>query len=525
MRHAAGKQHRTGPITETRLHRLAAGIAIVAIVLPIAVTCWHLTDYYGLEHGAAVWITLSDWAGRGTLIPPVAFEGQYAGTRYMPLPIMSQRWLADLVGNEIAGGRLVSIAGVLALVAALLFAFRRAGLSWAPGLLLVAGLMMTPTLSTAIVSIRNDAMPAALQLVAVVLLADRRLARQPRLWLLAGALAGLAVSWKASAIWCIAAVVLCAVCQFRRLAELRRHYLAFCAGLVASLAAGAAFALIMTQGRIVENFRELMFSSEYSALDVHLWVKPYLGGIIFGLGLIVPLVFWGLLHPLTADVPVILKTSIVSCVAFTTLIFVDYQGAYVNHLVDPMALGLLGIAWAVGGAAKAVDTAAVRQRVVAVGAGAAMILSATIGSWYEPLRSALRDGPVSAYSLGDTRIGPGQVLSENPLVNYAIGQQPVIADPFAFRRIASNRPEFDDELIRRIQRTEFPAVVMLAKAGRENGNWYRNGSWGDDVLDAVCGSYHPVSLIGDGKFELYLPGEPTAVVPTSPCNREALRYD
>jgi hypothetical protein len=381
-------------------------------------------------------------------------------------------------------------------------------------------------------------MPAALQLVAVVLLADRRLARQPRLWLVAGVLAGLAVSWKASAIWCIAAVVLCAVCQFRRLAELRRHYLAFGAGLAASLAAGAAFALIMTRGRIVENFRELMFSSEYSALDVHLWVKPYLGGIIFGMGLLVPLVFWGLLHPLVADVPLILKTSIVSCVAFTTLIFVDYQGAYVNHLVDPMALGLLGIAWAAAAkatvpkaavpkatAADTAATAAVRQRAVAVGAGAAMILSATIGSWYEPLRGALRDGPVPAYSLGDTRIGPGQVLSENPLVNYAIGQQPVIADPFAFRRIASNRPEFDDELIRRIERTEFPAVVMLAKAGRENGNWYRNGSWGDDVLDAVCGSYHPVSLIGDGKFELYLPGEPTAVVPTSPCNREALRYD
>lgn len=507
----------------TWTRRLTAAISITAIVVPVATVCWHLFDYFGLEHGGAVWVAMADWAGRGKVMPPLSFDGYYAGTRYMPLPIVVQSWCADLVGSDVAGGRIVSLGGVVALAAALMFAFRRIGLRWTPSLVLIAGVLMTPAINFSIVSVRNDALPAGVQIIAVSILADRRRAERWTAWLQAGLLAGLAVTWKASAIWCLGAVCLHVVLQRHRFAELRRHYLSFFAGATASLAVGGCVSVIATGGRIFSNFGAVLFSSEYSALSVNLWARPFVTSIITGLALAAPVVCYGVLRLVAgSDVPPIWKAATIACAAFTTLIFVDYQGASINHLVDLLALGVLGVAWAVSA-----DPGPANQRhaTVAMATAATLILACIIGNWYGTLRTTVRGSTVPAYSLDGIVVGPGPILSENPLVNIAIGQRPVIADPFAFRRMAIKHPEFKADIIRRVQAHEFAAVVLLARAGRENSAWYRDGSWGVDVFDAICGSYHSDAIIGGGKFELYLPGEPAGLPASSPCGPQSLRYD
>ncbi|AGL20832.1 glycosyltransferase family 39 protein [Actinoplanes sp. N902-109] len=504
------------------MQRIALAIAVGGIVAPVLVALAHLFDFYGLEHGAGTWVSLADWARRGQLIPPISTHGFYAGTRYMPLPVLVQSWLTDLSHNEIAGGRLVSIAGVLVLVTSMLFAMRRCRLAWAPSLLLTAGVLMTPALGTSIVSIRNDALPAGLQLLVVAMLADERIAQSRRMWLLAGVLAGLAVNWKASAVWCIAAVVLSALLQRRRFRELRVNYLAFAGGLIGVLSVGCAFALLATDGRVVENFRELLFSSEYSALDVGLWVKPYTVALISGMVVLTPIVFYGLFHLAAGrQVPVLLRASALCCTLFTTSIFVDFQGATVNHLIDLIALGVVGFAWVTSTAWRSTSD---DRASTALLTAAVVVLIGLVGTWYDPLRGALRGEVVPAYSLDNVPVAPGPILAENPLFDLAVGQQPVITDTFAFRRLAIKHPELKDGLIRRIRGHDFAAVVLLSKPGRESSSWYQDQSMGGEVLDAICTSYHSEALIADGKFELYLPGRPAALPVDSPCNQTALRY-
>ena len=54
----------------------------------LALAAVHFSDDYRVTHVQGVWIAAAESARAGRLYPPL-FDGEhYAGTRYMPLPIL-----------------------------------------------------------------------------------------------------------------------------------------------------------------------------------------------------------------------------------------------------------------------------------------------------------------------------------------------------------------------------------------------------------------------------------------------------
>ena len=93
----------------------------------------HLSDDYRVTHNQGVWLAVADAARQGQLYPPI-FDGEhYAGTRYMPLPILLNGFAAGLVGDPLVGVKLLAAVLMATLLAIVIFVLRQVLVSLARG--------------------------------------------------------------------------------------------------------------------------------------------------------------------------------------------------------------------------------------------------------------------------------------------------------------------------------------------------------------------------------------------------------
>lgn len=131
-----------------------------------------LHNRLGLSHVDGAWLNLAQEARPGFLPPPLSADGYYGGTRYQPLPI-----------------NLLSFGGAIAVAA---FWMWRARVT--PPVIVALLLLTTATDASwhAMITIRSDALPTALQLAAVGLLVLQRGRPTRAALIFSGALAGAA---------------------------------------------------------------------------------------------------------------------------------------------------------------------------------------------------------------------------------------------------------------------------------------------------------------------------------------------
>jgi hypothetical protein len=102
------------------------------------------------------------------------------------------------------------------------------------------------------------------------------------------------------------------------------------------------------------------------------------------------------------------------------------------------------------------------------------------------------DRGYAAKPLAHTIAADEPILSEDPWVPLSRGERPTMLDPFALARLGQTRPEAVQELVRRIDRQEFPHVVTLQRL--DDSNPHDRYAWevrhfGPEVVAALRAGY------------------------------------
>ena len=98
---------------------LALGSIAVAAVIVISwvfLAVVHADDRSMLDHVAGTRMALARYAADGTLYPELYDDGAYGGTRFMPLPIVAHAVAAELTGEYLTSGKVVSYALMVVLL-------------------------------------------------------------------------------------------------------------------------------------------------------------------------------------------------------------------------------------------------------------------------------------------------------------------------------------------------------------------------------------------------------------------------
>ena len=170
-------------------------------------------------------------------------------------------------------------------------------------------------------------------------------------------------------------------------------------------------------------------------------------------------------------------------------IFTD-PGAWINHFLDVLTLGLVLIGWAVARLSVASVVRLVAEVAVLGVVAYGTVHVGRIG------RSAITDGTTpatDAHPLAHLRPS-GEILSENPYAPLSVGQLPVVLDPYMFVVMLKRHPSWQIDLVRRVRSHEF-AVVLLSRP--DPGDHWFDDYFGRAVMTAVEAAYRPDGMAGD----------------------------
>ena len=143
----------------------AAGLAVLASYGAICLA--HLRDSYQLDHVSGVWIALAHHLNQGVLYPAI-YDGQvFGGSRYMPGYFALHAGLAQLTGESVFSGKLLSFTTVLVCLGLVLLVSRQIGCSWPISLCLTSLAAASTSVLYASTTIRGDLLPVVWQLAAL----------------------------------------------------------------------------------------------------------------------------------------------------------------------------------------------------------------------------------------------------------------------------------------------------------------------------------------------------------------------
>jgi hypothetical protein len=492
---------------------LLAGIPFSVIICGVwlFLAFSHISDLARIDHVAGTWLALADWVHHGKFYPAF-YDGEfYAGTRYLGLPIMAIAALGGITGDLLSAGKLLNLVQAVALVAAV-FGGLLGRLCPLPVAALVAGWLITtaPVWESAL-SVRNDALPVALQIAAVsVAYRDKRDSD----WLIAALLCALAAAWKLSSIWAGVGLTLWLLIYRRRL--LLRFVVtgAACYGV---LLLGYQ---VLSWGRFSENlFRTAFAGSDEQAVSIltRLWLGiqnagygVWIEGNSASLLFILPLILSGVFAAYSSRKSDPDLVTLAACAAVMTVVYSN-SGASANHLVDILAMLSIfaGRGWRLINCLR--HRAFVYAASLLLAIGATWAISSKLVSqetWAAP-RSAswlsvqdnksLNPRPLDGY------VEPNAlILSEHPYFPVSLGKRATVVDPFMLLRLGRARPNAVEALIARLDAKEFEYVVLLLRLDDENAKWwYTYYHFGLPIAEAMARNYRFSKTLPCG-YQLYV---------------------
>jgi hypothetical protein len=481
-------------VTADRLLRLAClavgGWILVGLALVSAV---HVDDRYRDTHASGAWMALAQYVRDGTLYPPLYDGERFGGTRFMPLQFVLHGGLAEGTGEYLVSGKLLVAAVALALLGTIFVALRGMGVPGWLGVALLGLLVTTHSGLTATTSIRGDALPATLQLGAVLVVArwgSRRAAAA------AGLLCAAALLAKISAVWAPAAIVVWLLLRDRR------RLPSFAAAFVAPAAAALVLVELLSDGRFSDNVLGLAASAVEGpgATLSLLTTKPLtlLDSDAAAISIVLPLALTDLVLTIRAR-RIGLEHLAFAASALVTLALMADIGAVSNHLLDfeVLTVLLVGHLFAVHGRLPdAAPVVAVVVPLAVLWAATSTYLVDMHGDVRTAARAAIGRESTPSIDLLERLVPDGSsLLAEDPTIEVTRGRHPTVLDPFMLLRILRERPEWEAELVRRIDAREFDHVVLLTDhVGVDGGidvahpRWRRE-HFGQPVIAAIARNY------------------------------------
>ena len=493
-----------------RAARIACASVAAAILAALAfLALVHVEDETGVDQVAGTWTALARYAGEGTLYPPLYDGERFGGTRYMPAQIGLHAGLARLTGDDLLAGKLLAFTFAAALCALLLVVLVRQ-LQVAPwvALALAAALFATPLGVLTATSIRGDALAALLQLGALAALTRWQ---RPSGAVGAGLLCAAAVLAKVTALWAPAAIVAWLLLRERRL--LAPFAAAFLVPLGVTLLAVEA----ATDGRFSDNVLGLTAASAYGPVDAVRTVPTKLFTLLDvgadSLFLLLPLAVAGAVLAARGRTLGLYHLALGAAVLVALVTLAD-PGTTYNHLLDlgVLTVAVVGLLWSERGRGAAAEP------LVALLVPAVALWGA-VGSYALTMHGEVRNavaiaaGRSSAAPVEErlaARIGPGDsLLSEEPWAALSLDRLPTVLDPYALLRIAEEHPEWEDDLVARLDGHEFDWVVLRYDHVRPDGRieladpWWHDQNFGPTIVGAIARNYRFREAVAG--YALYAP--------------------
>jgi hypothetical protein len=466
----------------------AIAAAIVAAWLALAVI--HVNDEYRVTHYQGVWIAVAEEAREGRLYPP-AFDGEhYAGTRYMPLPILLNAFATKVIGDPLAGGKVLAAVLMASLLALVFFTLRWSFCPPALAGALAAVVVATDTGLQAGSAIGGDLLPLVLQIgaLAIVVRCRGRVAS-----LIAGGLAGLAIASKLTGGWAWLAIVTWYVMQ-RKWRSAATFSMA-CAA-TASLVLGTV--QLLTGGGLSEHLLAFSTAGVQGSLSILRGPNQILFNLLGHASatvVLVPLAAIGMLLRDGWRRLSVVHLALVYAVVLLLGVYADV-GTGPNQLLDVVVLTTLAAGLLASRAAALhppIGRIAVQAVAVTVIWAAGLDLVRTVGFDLRGSVSAITAGasPRRDVAAVVRMVQPGEeVLAEDPSIDVALGRRPIVMDPFMVMALERRRPQEVDPLISWISNQRFDLVVLVVSLeDRDVDYWWSDFHFGARVAKALRTSY------------------------------------
>lgn len=440
-----------------------------------------------VNHVAATWTAMAADLSQGIFYRPL-YSPQigYGGTRFFPLFFSLQALLVKSGLAPIVAGHVVGLLSGGLLLGGAYALLRRLSVSRPVAAGVTALLLASGIMQHGFATIRGDILPLALNLWGFAAYLGARCERSrltvPALMFV------LAFSAKVTAFQGAAALCLWLLVQGRK------RDAAAIAGLVAL---GCAAVLAVTQAASAGRFLAILRACASggatvgSVLDaprllggMFLWKEPW-GFCLFGAACLACL---GCFRSCVRTLPgIFLAVSL-----GTTVVIFGSPGVTWNHLVDLVTASALLLGAAVGQAPPAhrrvLEPALLLLAVLAVLPGGATLrqerAAARAGAGQE------RRAVVAAMAPG-----PGEILSDDPLLPIVAGERTYLLDAFMYRLVAGRDPRFAAHLTDRIRAGSFRAIVFLNDP-RTHKDWYETVHFGPEVMRLVDEFYEPGPHVG-----------------------------
>ncbi len=459
-----------------------------------------------------IWLTLATDLANGVLYRPVVSEGGYGGTRYFPLHFVAIAGFMRAGAAPGTAGFLAALLSVAVLGSGVFVAARRCGMPPA-----IAALLATVSFSQYFVvqtlfELRSDVLAAGLNLwgVALVIPAWTRKGTQVNIGG-AALLFALAAATKVTSLALPAAVGAAFWISGRQRNAIR---------LTALVGAGALTAFGATQllsgGRALENWRACLFAGMGLEGTLSLFLKgTFLNRFFFShfLSVLLVLVLIVLVAaPLLrteADArersslwPLVVPLFLAATASLLVTLSSPGTDAS-NQAIEWIQVSLVVFAASVWGASRLARPISTALAVLAIWAAAQNVVQVYTFVERDPeaaLRAAVRQQVVDR--IAQT---PGAVPSESALWPTLARRHAIILDPFMFRILSKNLPNFESQLIARIDAKAFSLVLLQRDPQSVRGRlFFETVDLGWPVVERILANYRLESNPASDVF-LYVP--------------------
>jgi len=436
------------------MNRILRSLLFVAAVLLTLLTLTRV--YVGWRAGIALtptsgtWIALANDLKNGVFYRPLYGDLGYGGTRYFPLHFILHAALMEIGFGPVAAGHVLEAVAGLALLFGVYWILRQLGIDRRMAACLSLLVLAPKASQIAILSIRADILPTALNILGLAICSAPRLERRHVLG--ASLLFTLAFSAKPTSLFGAAAVFLSFVLsgRGRKALELLVATSFGCAGVFAMV-------LLATGGRFLTILRACSIPGGYKLLVglAHLATWPA-QGLPIDLAFIV-LGFAGLFALPRCKVSGIPVLFFVSTTVATALVL-GAVGTNINHFLDLDAAALIVFA------AWLFDDAT-RERKF----GVAVLAFVTFFASF-PILWNLHHEDGGYFDFGYSRgfrdtlqfLGKQNkpILAAHPLLPILAGQRPYLLDLWMFTAMSDKNSSFAQPMSDAIRRLQFGAIVL-----------------------------------------------------------------
>ena len=453
---------------------LAAAAGVAALLSLVRIFVFGSNQAY-LDSVSGTWTALAVDLTKGVFYRPLLGPDGFGGTRYFPLHFILHATVIKVLGDPVRSGQFLAAFSVFLLALGVCFVVRAQRGAWLLAASSAAVVFASQTTQEALLSIKGDALPAALNVWGVALCAGQTLG--PWQALGAAGLFTLAFASKPTAVYGVLATTLWLVCSKRgRLGGMVLSATAIGAVIVlASMylaSEGRAFEALWAGASTGVRLSDFL-KAPLTLAQLARQVPETLVFIQLGLAAVLVL---SLRAKSLSSLPVLffLAALVVSVPIFA------FEGTDTNHLIDLHVASVIAIAAFVMSLQNTDADFGVATLAVAALAGSLSLASGLMNRHAEQRQGTLEQ----ALALIPDRQRP--ILAENPLVPIAAGQQPYMLDSYMFRLIRARNPSLGEPLRRALREQAFAAVVLERNPHDARGiEWYRTAFFGEDFVEEL----------------------------------------